>query len=237
MNLLQSAFVRTAVSFLLAALALAAYQWAVPVLGLPLLPRVQVVQMHFLFVGFLTHMVMGVALWMFPAPPGGGRAAVARSEPYGWASLAALASGLLLRAIMEIFGYRMDPPWLKTGLMVSAVLQVGAAVTFVVAMWDRTRPRTFVRQTTAAPPQTRAVAEGLELDLRQHADAVWLSAVLQAWNGVKPGQALVLVAARDPRGVVQMLHREQPDHPPFTYLERGPVWRVRVDRPRVDRPS
>ncbi|MBZ0295907.1 MAG: cbb3-type cytochrome c oxidase subunit I, partial [Anaerolineae bacterium] len=56
------------------------------------------VYLHFLFIGWVTQIIMGVGYWMFPKQskenPRG-------SEKLGWAVLTALNIGLVLRAIGE----------------------------------------------------------------------------------------------------------------------------------------
>lgn len=231
MTLLQATFIRTAVTFLVAALATAAWMLAATAFQWPLPLRIRVVQLHFLLVGFLTNMVMGVALWMFPAPPGAGRGALARATPHGWAIYALLTVGLLLRATADL-ALTLGPGGLyRFVVTIAAVMQVAAAFGFAMLIWQRTRARTFVRQTTSAPPELCPGPDGHELDLRQYPAILWPSAVLQAWSLVAAGERLVLVADRDPKAMVRMLHREQPGRPPYTYLESGPDrWRVQFSR-------
>lgn len=91
---------------------------------------------HLLTVGWLTQLICGVALWMFPVyskeQPRG-------DERLGWLTYGALNTGLLLRAVFE-------PLWIWTGrwgwmLVVSALLQVIGILAFVVAIWPRVKAR------------------------------------------------------------------------------------------------
>ncbi len=92
--------------------------------------------LHILVVGWLTQLIFGVALWLFPkhptAPPGG-------SDRLGWSSLVLLNAGLLVRIVGEpraLLGF--DAAGL---LLASAVAQLLAGLAFVVNIWPRVRER------------------------------------------------------------------------------------------------
>lgn len=231
MTPLPATFVRTSVLFLCSGFLFGGWMLAAPGLGLPVPAGLRLVHIHFLMVGFLTNMVMGVSLWMFPAPPGDGRAAIARREPWGWAAYGLLLTGLLLRGVLEFV-----PGWRGAGLLaglmaLSALLQVAAAGAYAVAIWERTRQRTFIRKTTP-PPALRPGPGGQELDLTGLPPEAWASAVLQAWGQVAAGEALVVITSRAPGAVVALLTREQPERPAAETLTAGPpTWRVRFVRP------
>ena len=87
---------------------------------------------HLMFVGFITHLVMGVAYWMFPRPK------VSRySDRRAWLNLGLLDTGLLMRVVFE--------PWQTLGggklvgwfVALSGTLQFLGLLTFVVNIWDR----------------------------------------------------------------------------------------------------
>lgn len=94
------------------------------------------VYFHLLMVGWVTQLIFGVGLWMFPkysaAQPRG-------DERLGWFTFGALNLGLLMRAVGE--------PWMAAGpggvagwlLAASAVLQLAAGWAFVVNTWPRIR--------------------------------------------------------------------------------------------------
>ncbi|HEU5041750.1 MAG TPA: hypothetical protein VFT84_13050 [Gemmatimonadales bacterium] len=92
--------------------------------------------LHLLVVGWLTQLIFGVAYWLFPrysaSSPRG-------SERLGWASLALLDLGLLLRIVGE--------PWAALGgeaaplLAGAAVLQLLGGWAFVGNTWPRVRER------------------------------------------------------------------------------------------------
>lgn len=87
---------------------------------------------HMLFVGFITHLIMGVGDWMFPRPK-----QTRYTEQRALAVLLVLNVGLILRVIFE--------PWLglRSGtfpsvmLALSGVLQFAAIALFVYNSWDR----------------------------------------------------------------------------------------------------
>ncbi|MBI4496673.1 MAG: hypothetical protein HY689_02095 [Chloroflexi bacterium] len=87
---------------------------------------------HLLFVGFLTMLVMGVALWMFPRP-GGTRGGEGRALWSYWL----LHLGLLARVIAEP-GALWYPGGIWGPLLVfSGLAQGGAVALFVTAVWGR----------------------------------------------------------------------------------------------------
>ncbi len=131
-------FVRTGLVCLLLALA-AGILLATGVA--PTLPGTAVVlpfptYLHLLTVGWLTNLIFGVALWLFPRhtaeQPRG-------SDALGWAAYAALNGGLLLRLLGE-------PLLLSDGrgaslLLASAGLQLLGAWAFVANIWPRVKAR------------------------------------------------------------------------------------------------
>lgn len=102
----------------------------------PMLVHLQPTAIHLVVVGWLTQLIFGVALWMFPpwskqTPRGPERA--------NWACYFLLNTGLLLRLVAEpLNGYRPSVllGWL---LVASAVFQVGAVWLFVGLIWSRVR--------------------------------------------------------------------------------------------------
>ncbi|MGM0555339.1 MAG: hypothetical protein ACQEVA_03075 [Myxococcota bacterium] len=94
---------------------------------------------HLFVVGWLTQLIFGVALWLFPKK--------SREQPRGWEWLswgcfATLNIGLLMRAVAEpglIFGDAAGVfGWL---LVASAALQWLGAIAFVVNIWPRIKGR------------------------------------------------------------------------------------------------
>ena len=122
--------------YLVAALALGIIMQAPFAARLPVIRAVWPAYLHLLVVGWLTQLIFGVAYWMFPRysaeQPRG-------SERLGWAALALLNAGLLLRAVAE--------PWHAvtghggTVLVASAAFQMLAGLAFVANTWPRIRER------------------------------------------------------------------------------------------------
>lgn len=123
--------VRTALIALLAGLGLGL---AASASGRPALLMPTVI--HLLVVGWLTQMIFGVGLWLFP------KSSVERPRGHlwlGWICYGSLNAGLLLRVVAE-------PPAaaghaLPGLLPASAILQLVAALAFVANAWPRLRAR------------------------------------------------------------------------------------------------
>src|SRR5690554_884130 len=98
---------------------------------------------HLFVVGWITQIIIGVALWLFPK--------WSKEQPRGrewlsWVALVTLNLGLLLRLGTEsIHGLnRLDPAsqkWLAWGLVASALLQWVGGMAFVVNIWGRIKPK------------------------------------------------------------------------------------------------
>lgn len=111
------------------------------VLSIPdqtLIPGLFPVYIHTLAFGWLTQLIFGVALWMFPkyssAEPRG-------HEWLGWATFILLNAGLLLRVIFEPLHDRSTLSFTSWMLVFSALFQWLAGLTFVLNTWKRIRER------------------------------------------------------------------------------------------------
>lgn len=96
------------------------------------------VYIHTLAFGWLTQLIFGVALWMFPkyssARPRG-------HEWLGWATFILLNTGLTLRIIFEPL-HGMRPSAFSGGALVAAaLLQWLAGLAFVANTWTRVREK------------------------------------------------------------------------------------------------
>ncbi len=96
------------------------------------------VYIHLLVFGWLTQLVFGVVFWMFPKysqeKPRG-------SEALGWWTYGLLNAGLILRGVaepMQSVQPNLPGGWL---LVISALAQFLAGVTFVVNAWGRVKER------------------------------------------------------------------------------------------------
>ena len=92
--------------------------------------------LHLLVFGWLTQLIFGVAIWLFPRDP---RLPIRTSQSRGWVCYWLLNLGLILRAVGEparASGYPIG--W---ALAVAAVLQLAAGWTFVLIIWPRVKER------------------------------------------------------------------------------------------------
>lgn len=142
-------FIRTALGYLLAAFAVGGVVLVNQGLALDgriglLLP----VFYHLLMVGWATQLICGVAFWMFPPHS---RERPRGDERLGWVTYAALNSGLLLRVVVEPLHTWRPTSWLGWLLALSALLQVLAIWTFVVAIWPRIKGRPTARSINREP--------------------------------------------------------------------------------------
>lgn len=130
-------FIKTALAYLvggalLSALWLLNLAWPLH----PLLSYLQPTALHLIVVGWLTQLIFGVAIWMFPP--------WSRAQPRGpdrlsWLCYALLNGGLVLRLGAEpLTAYR--PSAATSGvLLAAAAAQVIAAWIFVGLVWSRVR--------------------------------------------------------------------------------------------------
>ena len=143
MPTLTRTMIKTAMLYALAGTLLSALWLCAVVLPLhPLLRFIQPMALHLIVVGWLTQLIFGVALWMFPP--------WSKAQPRGpdaptWLCYGLLNGGLLLRLVAEpLNGYR-PAPLLAAVLVVSAVMQVAAVWIFVGLAWTRVRGKGSVR--------------------------------------------------------------------------------------------
>lgn len=118
-------------------LALALTAGAIMTFGGPqFLPILLPTHVHMFVVGWVTHMIAGVAIWLFPK--------ASKEHPRGniafaWVALFGLSAGLVLRTIAEparIFWPHDAWPWV---LVASAVLQWIGGLAFVANIWPRVK--------------------------------------------------------------------------------------------------
>lgn len=135
MYLQARVFIKTALAYLLAAFLVGGVVMANQ--GLHFNERIGAllpVFYHLLTVGWLTQLIVGVALWMFPPRS---RQQPRGDERLGWLGYGALNAGLLLRVVAEPFyAWTGTAGWL---LALSALLQTVAVWTFVSTLWPRVK--------------------------------------------------------------------------------------------------
>lgn len=104
-------------------------------------PRLQLlrpVYLHFLFIGWVTQIIMGVGYWMFPKYT---KEKPRRNEKLGWAVLILLNVGLILRGIgepMMIIEPGMAYGWM---LAVASMCLLFAGWGFILNTWGRIKER------------------------------------------------------------------------------------------------
>lgn len=134
MPLIVRWYLKTSLVYLVAAL-LVGVANSLQVLS-PFISGLGPVSIHLLVVGFVTQLIFGVALWMFPkysnTKPRG-------REPIAWASYALLNAGLALRAVGEPFTALHPGSWTGWVLVASALVQWLAGVLFVANTWGRVK--------------------------------------------------------------------------------------------------
>jgi hypothetical protein len=96
------------------------------------------VYFHLLTFGWLTQLIFGIAVWMFPkftpAKPRG-------HEWLGWSTFILLNTGLLLRMIFEPLHANVASPLSSAMLITAALLQWLSGVAFVANTWKRVREK------------------------------------------------------------------------------------------------
>ena len=96
------------------------------------------VYLHFLFIGWVSQLIMGVGYWMFPKlskeKPRG-------SEWLGWAVLILLNVGLVLRAVGEPAMMLAPRAGLGWTLAVASICLVLAGWGFILNSWGRIKER------------------------------------------------------------------------------------------------
>lgn len=98
------------------------------------LPALMPLFWHMLMVGWITQIIMGVSIWMFP---GRNREEGFWNQKWSWLTLIFLNAGLVLRVIAEpAIRYSEAQMW-PVLLVGSAVLQVAAGGTYLIEMWPR----------------------------------------------------------------------------------------------------
>lgn len=132
-------FIRTAMINMLIGLACSALLLVNQVLHLnDALWALQPTSYHLLTVGWLTQLIAGVALWLFPP--------LSREMPRGdprltWSAYGALNLGLLLRVVAEPLHTWHASTLLAAALVATGVLQMLAIWLIVLALWPRIRGR------------------------------------------------------------------------------------------------
>ncbi len=136
MPILTRAYIKT--SFIYLALALTLGLWLAAGSLLPSPPGLLPVYFHLFLVGWVTQLIIGIGLWMFPK--------FSREQPRGnerlaWAVFVLLNAGLVLRAIAEPIHATEPAPFWGSLLALSALLQWLGGLGFVALAWPRIKER------------------------------------------------------------------------------------------------
>lgn len=96
------------------------------------------VYIHWLTIGWLTQLIMGVAYWMFPKYT---RVQARGNEKLAWAAYILLNTGLILRSIAEPLVAIMPTAGFGWLLALAALCLMLAAWAFVLNTWKRVKER------------------------------------------------------------------------------------------------
>lgn len=89
---------------------------------------------HTLMVGWITQIIMGVSMWMFP---GRKKEESFQNQKWGWITYILLNVGLALRIVAEPFVSYASPEFWKYILLISAVFQFLAVCSYIIEIWPR----------------------------------------------------------------------------------------------------
>lgn len=137
MHSLVRRYIKTAIGFLLAGLAIGG--WMIverELLGRYPNPYEISAHTHAIFVGFVMMMIQGVALWLFPRP--------ARGDTRYRPALAAaaywlVAAGTAARVGGELARTAVAGAWLRWAVVASGFAQIAGLVLFFYTIWPRIR--------------------------------------------------------------------------------------------------
>jgi len=133
-------FIKTGIAWLVVSLVLGGLEW-VSLLGLEpvALAAGSPAHVHLFVFGWVTQMIIGVALWMFPP--------YSRERPKGrkwlsWVAYAGINLGLAVRAVAEPLVTSGGPgaPWSQL-LLAAAIAQAVGGIAFTVNIWPRVKGR------------------------------------------------------------------------------------------------
>ena len=132
-------FIKIGMLYFLAGLSIASVLLVQPVIGLsPSLQVLRPVYLHFLFIGWVTQLIMGVGYWMFPKQS---KEKPRGSERLGWAVLILLNSGLVLRAVGEPAVVLAPQAGLGWTLALASLCLLLAGWGFILNTWGRIKER------------------------------------------------------------------------------------------------
>jgi hypothetical protein len=93
---------------------------------------------HLLMVGWITQIIFGVSMWMFP---GRNREEGFLAQKWAWLTYLFLNLGLVLRVIAEpVVSYSTTSIW-NILIVLSAAIQIAAAVMYCIEVWPRVQSK------------------------------------------------------------------------------------------------
>ncbi len=132
-------FIKVGMIYFIMGLTMSVILLAQPALGWsPQLQVMRPVYLHFLFIGWVTQIIMGVGYWMFPKyskenPRG--------SEKLGWVAFISLNLGLLLRGVSEPMIIIYPQPIWGWMLALASMFLLLAGWVFIFNTWGRIKER------------------------------------------------------------------------------------------------
>lgn len=97
-------------------------------------PSISPLFWHMLMVGWITQIIMGISMWMFP---GRKKEESFQNQKFSWIAYAGLNIGLALRVIAEPLIYIYPLSFWDAMLILSAGIQFVAIVSYVIEIWPR----------------------------------------------------------------------------------------------------
>ncbi len=139
MPILARWFIKIGMLYFITGLTMGAIVLAQPVFGWsPNLHLLRPVYLHFLFIGWITQLIMGVGYWMFPKQS---KEKPRGSEWLGWTTLFLLNAGLLLRAVGEPMMVVAPQAGLGWMVAMASMCLLLAGWGFVFNTWGRIKER------------------------------------------------------------------------------------------------
>ncbi len=132
-------FIKTGLLYFATGLMMGATLLAQPVMGWsPSLQVLRPVYLHFLFIGWVTQLIMGVGYWMFPKQS---KEKPRGSEWLGWTVFILLNVGMVFRAIGEPMIVLAPQAGLGWTLAIASTSLLLAGWGFIINTWGRIKER------------------------------------------------------------------------------------------------
>lgn len=93
---------------------------------------------HLLMVGWITQIIFGVSMWMFP---GRTREEGLLAQKWAWITFILLNVGLVFRMIAEPVNSISDKAIWDILILCSGIMQAAAALTYIIELWPRVQSK------------------------------------------------------------------------------------------------